>query len=238
MMPPGCGSTPFSVSREKLPLELRNIDISAYTVTMAYDVGKRGIHIFVAKNTAAAQTHWFVDTKTQAGSDRSSPNGVAFWPITIDSDFEPFSILERRNNTAATIDQSPVLLGGRDGYVRRFDDSLFEDDSQPFVSYIDYGPIPLAARGQEGILAEMSVVPAAGSGPIECEIRVADTAEELLLADPEVYTFDLDGLNLTVHPRVRGATCSIRFKSAHNTGAWALEEVLLGVDPGGRRLPK
>lgn len=47
VMAPGCGGTPQSVSREKLPENLLNIDRSQYTVTMRYDVRDRGLHLFV-----------------------------------------------------------------------------------------------------------------------------------------------------------------------------------------------
>lgn len=225
MMPPGCGDTPISVSRERLPEDLQNINRTTHTVNMAYDARHRGIHIFVSKNTAGATSHYWIDTKITLTGD-SANRTVAFWPQSFQSDHEPFAILARRD-TPQTSPLSPVLLGGRDGYVRQFSTLAAQDDgSNAITSYCDIGPIPLAPPGSEGRLDEVQVVTASASGDLDLAVRVGKTAQEAVAASAfETYEMNTAGLNATVRPRARGQSAVLRVSNGESNAAWSLEDI-------------
>ena len=79
-VPAGCSSSgnPVSISRERLPLELLNLDTRDATgakhVSLAYDTRHRGIYIFISDrssaNTDDGNSHWFFDWEAKS-----------FWPI-------------------------------------------------------------------------------------------------------------------------------------------------------------
>lgn len=241
MMGPGCGETPTSVSRERLPAELFRIDRTAYTVSMAYDFMARGVHIFVTKNTAGATTHFFIDVKQSSGGDKQGPTTASFWPATYaaaSSVHEPFSLFSRRDYSPSTTSLSPVILGCRDGYLRQFDTAVYQDDGTGITWHVDFGPINLGGVGREGLLDELSVAVAAGSGNIQAAVRTGKTAEEAYSASA-FATYDLNtaGLNLTHRPRMRGESGLVRFSGNESNTTAALEEVVIRRSAAGVRRP-
>ena len=233
MMAPGCGSIPVSVSREKLPKELLNIDTTAYTVSMAYDVRYRGIHIFVSKNSAATASHWFVDTKVSMYGDATN---AAFFPVALGStSYDPFFVHSRRD---AASDYSTVMLGGRDGYVRRYAHNVATDDGTAFTPYVVYGPIRAASNDfSDGMLYDVIGVVAADSGDVKCEVKVGETFEGAFNAtalQPPMY-WRTTGLQ---YPQtVRRACKAFCLKVSNGTSgeAWELEGINVTVGDRGRQ---
>jgi hypothetical protein len=239
MMGPGCGETPSSVSREKLPAELLRIDTSAYTVSLAYDFLARGVHVFVSKNVAGAVTHYFIDVKQSTGGDVQRPQTVSFWPTSLGSTaYEPFSLFSRRNYIPAIANSSPTILGCRDGYLRQFDTSVFTDDGTAIAWHFDIGPVPLGGVGYEGLLDELSVSVATGSGNIQAAVRAGQTAEAAYNASAfETYDLNATGLNLTHRPRMRGDSAFIKVSGNESGTTAAVEDVLIRRSAAGVRRP-
>lgn len=127
-MQPGCGDTPQSVSRERIPSELLQIDGINTIAHLAYDVRYRGIYILIAGQSAA---YWY-DLEKQG-----------FWPITIPSTnlqslhhFDQF-------DSATT---SGVLLGGDE--MHRLDTSISLEAGA--TAFCKIGPIKLSQNMDEG----------------------------------------------------------------------------------------
>lgn len=223
---PGRDSKLISVSREKLPAELLRIDRSAYTVSMAYDFLARGIHLFVTKTSDSTGVgHWWIDTRVSREGDRITSAAAAFWPQSLQTDHEPTAIFSLRDYNPASSGLSPVLLGGRDGYVRQFNDALAQDDGDNAItSYVDLGPVPLGAPGYHGRLEEVQLASATGSGDLKLAVRVGNNAEEAYGATRhEEYVLPKSGLNKTVRPRARGQAAILRVSGNEANTKWALE---------------
>lgn len=238
VMPPGCGSTPSSVSREKLPEELLNIDVSTHRVSLAYDNRHRGIHAFISANTADDGTgHWWIDVKSTVSQDRGGAGSASFWPISLNTDHEPFAVWSRRNYVPSSTGASSVIMGGRDGRLRVFDSDEIYDDSHSFVSGVDYGPFAIAPPGQEGFLDEINVTLALGSGSVGCQLFAAQTAEDA--AQPESsfdsYRFDRQALNHKARPRARASYAITRFTGSSGDGEWGIDDITIGLRPAGER---
>jgi len=242
-MPAGCGQPPVSVSREMLPQELRNIDTSTYTVTMAHDFFNRGLHIYVAKNSADDGTgHFWVDTKQWETGDREAPGAAFFFPMKLQTDHEPFALFELRDTTSS---YSHVLAGGRDGKVRRLQSDQHQDDGDnEIVSYAYLGPIALGANGFfEGMLQQLVGVLGADSGDVRWEVYVGNSIEDAYnkaVATAEgrwrVSPRDANmGANAISHPRVRGAAMFIKVRNGENDKRWTLESIHAALAAAGKR---
>jgi hypothetical protein len=213
VMPPGCGTPPTSVSREILPEELLDIDTTAKTVTMTYDLRFRGVHLFIYDGSNTA--HWFIDIRTRLEGDKLS---AAFWPVAYHADHGP-STCHARRDTATS--ESCVVFGGKDGYLRNLKTTLDQDDgSNAISSHIVFGPFALGdSKGvTEGKLTSLCAALARGSGDVTWSVHVGQTAEDAVNAaarESGTWTGYSDaGLQYKAHPRARGAYATVKITSA------------------------
>lgn len=231
VMPPGCGSAPMSVSRELLPESLVNVDRSAYTVTMAYDFRDRGLHLFVSKNSAGATTHYWVDTKAWQTGDGKSGASASFWPMSYQSDHEPFALHERREVSDA---YSQVMIGCRDGYVRRFQSNTYQDDSSNITSYVFLGPFPGDDGYYQSVLNELTGEIALNSADVTWTVHTGNNPEAAFAAAARETGTWTAGVNYAAHPRVRGSVFYVKLAFSL-TAAGAFERATAVLLPKGRR---
>lgn len=230
MMAPGCGSTPQSVSRERLPRELINIDTTAYTVSMAYDVRYRGIHVFVTKNSAATGSHWFLDVKQTINNDQTS---ASFWPVQLAStDYDPFVVHARRNWTET---YSWCILGGRDGYLRHYQHNLAADDGTAFTSRLLYGPLRASSNDfLDGTVHDLTGELPEDSGPINYAVQVGETAEGAVSADACASgTWRTAGLQYSDTIRRRGRYFCVELSGTGES--WETEGLFVTASDEGRQ---
>jgi hypothetical protein len=109
-IPPGGRGNPEALSRPVLPEELVNLDWTANTLTLCQDTEARGLHLAVTPTAGTTGTHYFLDVT--AGS---------FWPVVLPDTMQPTAMLSYAPDAT---DPTEVILGGHDGYLRKYDDSL------------------------------------------------------------------------------------------------------------------
>ena len=213
VMPPGCGTAPTSVSRELLPEELINIDTSSKTVTMAYDIRYRGVHLFI--HGGSNTFHWFIDIKTRLEGDKVT---AAFWPVSYQVDHVASSCHTRRDFTS---NESPVVFGSHDGYLRHLKPSLDEDDgSNAISSHIVFGPFSLGdSTGMfEGKLSSICAALGQNSGDVTWSVHVGQTAEDAVDAaarESGIWKgYAGTGLQYRAHPKARGSFATVKITSA------------------------
>jgi len=223
MLQQGAKAYPTALSRDALPEELSKIDAEIHDVLMAYDHEDDGIHIFLTTAGVQDTVHYWFSWKTRS-----------FWPVSMAStNYEPFSIIA---NSAETPGLNTVILGCRDGYLRRFHQDQQTDDGTSMTNYVNIGPVPLAPDGARGILAELEAVLAEGSGTVTWNLYGADTPEDVWDAssfDNGEWT-DLNGagLNYLEHPRA-GGQCFVLKLTGSGTTKWALERATGKVEASG-----
>ena len=228
------GSPPIPLSDEPLPDDLRDVDPTTTTVLMAYDQHSKGIHIYLTPTDGSAGTHWYV-------AMIPSKDGIqyAFFTAGYGDDLhQPTALWQRRGQTS---DQSLVLLGCLDGYVRYHDeDEELDDGDTEIESYVDY-LLPLSGKeeGVDASLTELSGVLGNGSGNVDIKLFAAQDAESAVDATTtsSVVTWtgsDARGLQTTSHPRVRGPWLRIRAENAEPNDAWIIEQIRLGIAPRGK----
>lgn len=221
ILPPGGDAKPESLSRELLPEELLNFNPDTTTVNIEYDIQDRGVHIFLTPDSSNTRIHWWLDWERKT-----------FWPLTYASGHEPTAtcILQ-----ATAIEDSGVILGGRDGTLRR-PSALSEDDAgTTFETYIRIGPVPLAQDGSFGVLQEIQAVVAESSGGITWEVFIGNTFEAASVSTSAVSNGTWNqGLNASERPGGRGQAVVIKLTGV--TGRqWALEQIYMVTRGSGRR---
>lgn len=132
-----------SLSRERIPRELLELDTKKYQVSMAYDPQERGIHVMVsAYDSTVASNHFFVKW----------PN-PAFFRMDTRSDFDTF---QQHSYSGDTDDANGVILGCRDGYIRRFSFDTYADDGYAVTSAVMIGPFYASDNTtRDGIIMEL-----------------------------------------------------------------------------------
>lgn len=208
---------PEQLSREPLPRELLRSDATRFEVCLGYDMRDRGVHIFLTPKNKGSTTHYFFEWSTSG-----------FWPVSIPGDYEPFVSLPYSAHEAG----GGLLLGCRDGYLRRFDPLMETDDGTEILSHILYGPIRLSGNDYEtGQFLELSSAMAQYSQDVTWELRVADSHEELLRSSAiATGTWSGGELQAKERPRSRGGSCSLRLSG---TGAWAIDRITASISASG-----
>lgn len=210
MLPPG-GGPPQSISRERMPRELLDFDNTMYTVLLQYSVRDRGVHIYLTPIDYKAQKHYFFDWQDKG-----------FWPESLIANHEPHSIHAYSSTSA---EDSAVLLGCRDGYIRRYHYNNETDDGTTFSNYVVYGPLRLGYDDYtEGMVSELFGVIGANSGTVTWSAHMGETHEAALSASAFATGTLSAGINFKVHPRARGASFYLKLTGA-TYRRWSVERM-------------
>jgi len=214
-----------SISEDRLPEELRDVDISTTTVSMLYSPDERGIYIYLTPESGTA-THWFFDLVRQG-----------FWPVDLQSDHQPLS---------TSWHEGKVLLAGQDGSIRYVGGS--DDDGTNIESHVLIGPLRLGGPDTFGMLTAIHGMIAADSGTVAWRIITGETAEQACdrgkaaieayqageTATAEGYSSSganwIAGRSNTRYPRVRAMWMVIWLRS---TAEWAYENITIESRPAG-----
>ena len=128
--------TMLSISQDKIPARLKNINRTTHYVLLEWSWEQNGLHVFVvpfAGYAGVQGTHYFWEKSLDA-----------WHPDVFAIGKQPTSTIQLQGDVAA--DQR-VVVGGEDGWVRRFDPAVFSDDGTAIDAYTTIGPLaPGGAR--------------------------------------------------------------------------------------------
>ena len=229
LVPPGAQQPPVEFSREKLPAELINIDPTANTISMVYDVYRRAVHLAITPNSGVAGIDYWIDWPNQS-----------FWPVVYGATtLQPASLFRYAAGAGASLPgASRVLLGGLDGYIRWYDETATQDDGHAFACSILFGPVRPAGPGWEAQLITLTGETDAGSGAVSWGLFCDSTIQAIVAAvqasgSPLLAGSWSGGLNHIAYPGCRGAALAVMLSG---TGPWATESIWLQVRKGGKLL--
>jgi hypothetical protein len=213
LLPPGGRGKPQPLSQDRLPDELRDFDTKNNNVILAYDDRNRGIMINVTQKVGEGGVFHFFDLDT-----------ASFWPEQYTGTHEGVSMTWHNSSVAS---DSALLMGGRDGYIRKHEQGQPNDDGTQFESRVMMGPINLGRNGmEEGAMTRITLDMGEGSGNVDVEVFADDTAESTVTGTSK-FTAEIGaGDNRTVRPRVRGKSAAVQIKGKTNS-IWALETASL-----------
>lgn len=220
VLPPDGNSKPIPLSREVLPIEFHNINPDIMNALLEYDVVENGVHIYLISDASNERYHWWLDWQRKT-----------FWPVALDPDHEPTATCSLQ---ATVVEDSGVILGGRDGELRRFSELAESDCGTAFVNYVLIGPVALNADSFIGRVISMDAVIAIGSGDVTWSVRAADTFEGSIAASSSDSGTWSEGLNATEFPTCVGQAFCLRIDGV-SSRRWGLEVITVNVAAAGRR---
>ena len=236
--------TPMCVSEQALPQLVSDeaADPSTHRITMAFDRTRTGILICVTKLSDGSNSNYFYDLKSEG-----------FFPEIYPDECGPYSLFYYAANSGTYRD---LLVGCKDGYIRKFDDSAKSDDvgitDEAIDSYVALGPLQIGdTPAKEGRITGMIFVPAGGatggtqsdSSDVDCEIFTARSAEEVvekLTATTRIPNFSrtvsAPGRNRgnSLRRKIRGVYGSVRLGNNTADETWGFEQLIVDATKSGR----
>ncbi|HET6446039.1 MAG TPA: Ig-like domain-containing protein [candidate division Zixibacteria bacterium] len=211
----GSNAAPKKFSEKIVPEELKDIDTDANVVKMQYDEKANGIRLFVTPTAATVGTHWFFDLETKA-----------FWRTKYQQTHQPLALA-----VMPIAGDSNVIMGCKDGYLRRHDStSTTDDDGSDLNSHLLIGPFKLGGGGgHDGMIQKIFAALADGSEDVTWAIVTADSGEEAVdnaVTDIQAGTTVNvvatgtweENFNSYRHPRSRGAYAVLWLSCTSNWG--------------------
>ena len=189
-------------------------------ILLEYDVQDRGVHIFLTEKSSNSRTHWWLDWERKT-----------FWPLQMQSGHEPTATV---NLQATAIEDSGVILGGRDGKLRKFSFLSESDSGSTPESFVYVGPIPLAKDGLFGTIISMDAVIAKNVGDVTWAVHPSNTFEGVTSASAISTGTWVAGLNASVRPSGRGAAFMLKLTGTAGR-RWAMEQIIVTMRNSGFR---
>ncbi len=241
--------TPKCISEYKLPnlVDDEAVDPATHRITLAYDRVRAGILICVTKLSDGSNSNYFYDLRTL---DEAGIGG--FFPESYPDECGPYSLFYYAANDS---DYRDLLVGCKDGYIRKFDESAKDDDiggsDQLIDSYVQFGPLQIADDPKfEGKITGLDIIsagtlPSGGSSDsndIDCKLYVADSAEKIiekLAADTNPNfskTFVAAGRRRgsNIKRKIRGVYTGIKLGNDTAAETWGFEQLLIDGKKSGR----
>lgn len=219
----GVEDTAKSISRELLPVELIDIDTNLFTVLMEYDIRFRGIQIYVTANDSRLVQHWWFDWQTKG-----------FMPEAYVVEHEPTAIF---NYVADYSGNSAVLLGCRDGYIRRHRRICESDDGKKVTSWVLLGPFRPWNEMEKGILVALDATISLGSGKVGWTVYAAPDHEAATVVAAKANGLwsiqDDSGRQRTARPRISGGSIIVKLSGAESFRRWGLEKLMATCEESG-----
>ena len=211
-------------------------DSTTHRITMAYDLKRHGIMLNITNLATGTNSCYWWEKRTDG-----------FYPEVYPGECSPFSVLYYNSEVTA---QKDLLVGSRDGYIRRPSDTAKDDDignsDQAVDSYITFGPFPCGERlGDDGIISNiygiMGETESVTSSSVQYYIYVGDSPEAVMKAvSANAYavtgTVYAPGYGRGKKQRrhARGKYAAVRLRNNTAGQTWAFEEIEVDIEPAGR----
>lgn len=220
VLPPGGEKYPIPLSPKVLPREFLNLDPNVTTVSLEFDVQEQGVHIFLTPDSSNTRIHWWFDWENKT-----------FWPLSLATGHEPTATCTMQ---AVAIEESGVILGGRDGVLRRFTNLAETDNGTSFSTYVTIGPMALGADSREGTVSVIDAVMAENSGDVTWNLYPAQTFEATASASSSDTGTWIAGLNASTRPCCRGQAFLLKITGSSGR-QWGVERITAEIHSAGKR---
>jgi len=220
-VPPGAESKPEAISRPLLPVELLDVDWVNNAISMEYDPRDRGIHLNIVPSAGTAGTHYFLDLV-----------GLGFWPVSMPAGQQPTATIRYAPNSTIP---GYVVLGGYDGYLRKYSTSATTDDGTAIASFVLYGPFRVGGPGYVGEILQLAADLDPNGQGVSWKIYQGETAQAAVAAavaggDAPWSGSWAAGGNHRDFPRASGPALVILISGTYG---WAIEGLRLEGRRGG-----
>jgi len=236
--------TPTCISEIRLPNLVNDevVDPSTYRITMAYARKRKGILICITKLSDGTNSNYWYDLRSGG-----------FFPESYPDECGVYSAFYYAANSNSYRD---LLVGCKDGYIRKFDASAKDDNKgasdQAINSYVKFGPISMFSEDpdKQGKITGLNLITAGGgangsqsdSDDVNFRVYTAKSAEEViekLSADtnPQIAgIFKAPGRQPGTrrNQKAKGAYLGVRLDNIASDKVWGFERLVGTVLPSGR----
>jgi hypothetical protein len=221
-------------------------DPSTHRITMGYDKKRHGLIVSITVVATGVNSNYFYSFKTQG-----------FFPETYPEECGPYSIFYYDANDP---DYADLLIGSRDGYIRKFLNTAKNDDigttDEAISSYVTYPITSLGPRDSKGnldldhegklteLVFELSGGAASGgfqdTDQVTYSLYKGDDAETVLedIIDGATAftsgTLSNTGRKNKIRPRMRGAFMGLKLSDSTVSKTWAVNKVMFDTQKAGR----
>lgn len=235
---------PVCLSAISLPNLVKDeaADPSTYRITMAYDRKDYGILICITKLSDGSNSNYWYDLKTEG----------FFKEVYASNQCGPYSLFYYAANNP---DYRDLLVGCKDGYIRKFDktsksDVKSDNTNQLIDSYAVLGPIQLSDGINDGILGNTNIVSAGGesgglsdSYDVDYSLYAARTSENVI-ENVTAAAYKLSGVfnspgyqkGNTDRRKIRGRFGAVKIGNGTVEETWGFEKLTVDVKQIGRVL--
>lgn len=213
-------------------------DPTTHRITMGYDKKRHGLVICVTVVASGVNSNYFYSFKTGG-----------FFPESYPEECGPYSLLYYDANDTTYAD---LLVGCRDGYIRKFMDTAKNDDigatDEAISSYVTYPITPLSEPDSNGKLTELVLELSGGAASgdfgdtdaVTYSLYKGDDAETVLedIIDGATAfkTAELTGTGrkAKLRPRMRGAYMGLKLSDSTVSKTWSVNRILYDTKPAGK----
>ena len=234
---------PVCISEIQLPKLIKDEDVdpSTHRITLAYDRTRIGILVCITKLSDGSNSNYWYDLQTEG-----------FFPETYPDECGPYSLMFYGANDTAYRD---LLVGCKDGYIRKFDETAKSDDVGPtndaIDSYVGFGPLQINNDSTlRGKISGITLV-TAGSGvsgdssdsnDVTCKIFVDKNAEDVYVklvagTTPSVSkVFKAPGRQrgYTIKQKLVGVYVGVELRNSTAAQTWGFEQLMIKAKPIGK----
>jgi len=240
----------------KIPLGFRNVenlteislpnlvsdedaDPSTHRIIMEYDRKRHGILICITKLSDGSNSNYWYDL-----------NLKGFYPEDYPDECGSYSLFYY---AAIDNDYADLLVGSKDGYIRKFDETAKDDDiggSDQAISSYTVWPIQHLTEDndKEGKLTSLTIELSGGASGgtfsdtdgVSYEIHVGKDAETVIedIKDGATAftsgTLSGTGRKARIRTKVRGAWLGIKFYNSTATETWAVNKIFGDIKEAGK----
>lgn len=214
------------------------VDPSTHRITMGYDKKRNGLIICITVLASGVNSNYFYSFKTGG-----------FFPESYPEECGPYSLFYYDANDP---DHADLLIGCRDGYIRKFSDTAKNDDiggtDEAISSYVTYPIVPLNEPDSNGKLTEMAFELSGGAtggafgdtDSVTYSLYKGDDAETVLEDIKDGATafasalLSGTGRKNKIRPRMRGAYMGLKLSNSVASTSWGVNKVLYETKSAGR----
>ncbi|MBE3088319.1 MAG: hypothetical protein IMZ61_13855 [Planctomycetes bacterium] len=216
------GEPPQNLTYTRLPNLVSALGLNRRTdrVVMEYDKDRYGINVVITMMDGTYGSAWFWDLRLNA----LMPDSFA------DAHHYAASLYYYNSRKS---DTRGLLMGGQDGYIRKYDDTEKNDEgSNAIDAYCTLGPFQAFPKmRRQGSLSEMSLRLGEDTDSVDVQVYAADAAETVVNAvktadTPQAQeTFTGGGRRPVYRPRTTGAVFAIQLRNNNASERFALERI-------------
>lgn len=210
------GSPPDRIS-QLIDSELYNVNLQENVIRMSYDTRFDLVHLFITPiGGTTAGTHYVYDPANEAWmtDEFASYNYDPYSVYVLDAD-DP--------------DDRVMLIGGKDGYIRKFDPSVEADDGSAFATDVWLNPITFRDDNW-AFLKETHVIMSNNTNAVNIAAYGGKTAYAAKNASAAFTRALSSGKNYSVRQRAQGARVFVRLYNEDVDDHWSLESIRVRVD--------